>query len=216
MKRFEKAVIFDMDGTLVDNISFHKNAWISFLQKHNIPIDPDNFDAQNHGTADEMMIRFFGENLSLAQIKLLGDEKELTYRDLYKTHIKEINGLTPFLKVLNKNRYKVGLATMGNKTNIDFVLDGLHIKNYFQVLTGGDEVSKGKPDPEIFLKTLEKLQVEKKNCLVIEDSISGIASALSTGIRVVGVATSHSKEELLDNGCYVAINDFDELELPMG
>ncbi|RNA60537.1 HAD family phosphatase [Chryseobacterium nematophagum] len=118
-----------------------------------------------------------------------------------------------FLQKLNQKQKKVGLATMGIPSSIDFILDGLNVKRFFQQITGGVEVVKGKPDPEIFLKTLDKLQIEGKDAMVVEDSIGGIKAALAAGIKVVGITTTHSKEELLDNGCFQVIDDYSHIEI---
>lgn len=215
MNLFEniKAVIFDMDGTLVNNIPYHEKSWISFLNLNGINISPEIFSPQNHGTIDEMITRFFGNELSAEDLKSLGQNKEQTYRDLYKNDLKEISGLTGFLKDLKQKNIKIGLATMGDLPNIDFILDGLNIKNCFDEITGGHEVSKGKPDSEIFLKSLEKLNLKPEECLVFEDSLGGIQSALNAFVKVIGITTSHSEKELLDFGCVKAIDDFENVDL---
>jgi beta-phosphoglucomutase len=213
MKTTKKGIVFDMDGTIVDNIPFHKKAWLLFLKNHNISIDEKYFNAQNHGTIDEMIIRFFGSNISINKIKELGQEKESTYRNLYQTHIKEISGLSDFLKRLNQDNIGIGLATMGDSPNIDFVLNNLGIKNYFQAITGGHEILKGKPDPEIFLTTLTKLGIDNVNCIAVEDSIGGVISALKAGLKVIGITTTHTKEELLDNGCFRTIDNYINLDI---
>jgi len=212
MRFNEKAIIFDMDGTLVDNIPYHEKSWLIFLKKYDIIIEPENFSAQNHGTLDEMIIRFFGNGLSEDRIFELGREKEQAYQDLYKIDLKEINGLTPFLQKLKQNNVKTGLATMGIPASIDFILNGLNIRNYFNEITGGIEVLKGKPNPEIFLKTVEKLKVDSKDCLAVEDSIGGIKAAKDAGLKVVGITTTHTKEELMDNGCIFVVNDYSTIE----
>ncbi|CAA7390267.1 HAD family hydrolase [Chryseobacterium fistulae] len=213
MKFEEKAIIFDMDGTLVDNIPYHEDSWILFLKEYGINIEPEHFASQNHGTLNEMIVRFFGSDISKEKMYDLGLKKEDAYQNLYRNHIKEVNGLTYFLQKLNQKQKKVGLATMGIPSSIDFILNGLHIKRFFQQITGGVEVVKGKPDPEIFLKTLEKLQIEGKDSIAVEASIGGIKAALAAGIKVMGITTTHSKEELLDNGCFQVIDDYSHIEI---
>ncbi len=102
---------------------------------------------------------------------------------------------------------------MGIPSSIDFILKNLNIGSYFQQITGGIEVMKGKPDPEIFLKTLEKLEVENKDAVAVEDSIGGVKAAKEAGMKVVGITTSHSEEELMDNGCFLTINDYSKVEV---
>jgi len=207
-----KAIIFDMDGTLVDNIPFHIEAWLSFLKKYDIVLDPEEFQAQNHGNIDEMIRKFFGQDRSEAELKEFGQEKEKIYRDLYKNHIQEIEGLTELLKRMKKLQIKASLATMGDTPNIDFVLNKLNIRHFFHSLTGGHEIQLGKPDSEIFNLSLQKLNLEATDCMVIEDSTGGVLSALGAGIRVVGITTSHTEEELMSFGCLFTISDFKELD----
>lgn len=203
-----KAIIFDMDGTLVDNIPYHKQAWILFLQKYGFKMDTNSFNAQNHGTIDEMIVRFFGKNLSEKTIKELGKEKEKTYRSLYKPYIKEVTGLKFFLQDLEKKQIKIMLATMGDKDNINFILESLNIMSSFSSITGGNEITKGKPDPEIYNSVLSKNNLKNNECIAIEDSIGGIQSALDAGLQVIGITTTHTKSELIDAGCYKVIDDF--------
>ncbi|EJL70130.1 HAD family hydrolase [Chryseobacterium populi] len=211
MKFDAKAIIFDMDGTLVDNIPYHEESWIIFLKQYGIDIRPEHFSAQNHGTLDEMIIRFFGNDLPENRIYELRQLKEKAYQDLYKDHIREVNGLTPFLQKLKQMNIKTGLATMGIPSSIDFILNGLSIRDYFHAITGGIEVSKGKPDPEIFLKTVGKLQISNKDCLVVEDSMGGIKAAFDAGLKVIGITTTHTEAELMDNGCSYVINDYTDI-----
>jgi beta-phosphoglucomutase len=206
-----QAIFFDMDGTLVDSIPFHQEAWLSFLSRHGIHLRPEDFHAQNHGTLPEMIQRFFPHVTSGEKRLELGEEKEITFRRIYGPELKEIEGLTPFLDFLSQSGKSIHLATMGDQNNIDFTLDGLEIRHFFDTITGGHEVLKGKPDPEIFLKTLQKSGVKAEHALVFEDSGGGIRSAKAAGLKVVGIATTHTKKELLELGCIAAFSDFVEV-----
>lgn len=205
-----KAVIFDMDGTLVDSIPFHKEAWLRFLRNHEIYLDEKSFHAENHGTIEEMMFRFFGSGLSKSQLFQFSEEKERIYRELYSPQIKEVGGLTNFLESIFLQKIRIGLATMGNQSNIDLTLDSLGARRFFHSTTGGHEVKKGKPDPEIYELALHKVGIKASECLAFEDSIGGVRSAISAGIKVIGITTTHTREELLDYGCAGAIDSFSE------
>ena len=208
-----KGIIFDMDGTLVDNIPFHKKAWLTLLGNNGIHMDPETFLGQNNGTIDEMIRKFFGNDLPAEKLKELGQEKESLYRNLYAEAIREIDGLSGFLKTLSRQGIKTGLATMGDPLNIDFILDRLNIRRFFSVITGGHEIQNGKPDPEIFLTTLQKLNEKAEDCLVIEDSISGVISATDAGLKVIGISTTEPAEELFEAGCYRVIPDYRETHI---
>lgn len=200
-----------MDGTLVDSIPFHKKAWLSFLRNHKINLDDESFQAQNHGTIEEMMFRFFGPSLSNNQLMTFSEEKERTFREMYRPEIKQVDGLTDYLESIFLQKVRIGLATMGDQNNIDFTLDSLKIRRFFHSTTGGHEIRKGKPDPEIYELALTKIGVKAKDCLAFEDSIGGVKSATSAGIEVVGIATTHTREELLDFGCIQAVDNFERL-----
>ena len=206
-----KAVIFDMDGTIVDSIPYHEKAWLLFLKKYGIDINESEFRDQNHGTIDEMILHFFGNNISKKRITELGLEKESLYRELFIDHIKEINGLTNFLLELSNNGFKIALATNSDIPNIEFIMNCLGIGKYFDCITGGHEVIRGKPDPEIYLLTLDRLKVSKQEAIVFEDSKGGVISASSAGLGIIGITTSENRENLLKFGCVNAIGDYVEL-----
>ncbi len=208
-----KAFIFDMDGTLTDNMSFHRESWLLFCRKHDISFTTEQFHAENHGTLDEMIRLFLGKDLTDERVKELGEEKEIIYRELYKNHIKEIDGLTGLLEKLERQGIKIALATNGGMPNIDFVLDSLNIRHFFHSITGAEEISKGKPDPEIFDITLKKLNLESSECIAVEDSTDGIISARRAGLEVIGVTTMQTAEELKEKGCFRVISNYNELDL---
>jgi len=208
-----KAFIFDMDGTLVDSMPFHRDAWLQFCRNHQIPFTYDRFHAENHGTLDEMIKKFFGQDITDEKIKELGQEKEVIYRELYKDHIKEIDGLTGLLENLEGLGVKIALATNGDIKNIDFVLDSLNIRRFFDFIIGADEISKGKPDPEIFKRTLKKMNLQCSECIAVEDSSDGIISARQAGLEVIGITTTHTAESLKEMGCFQVISNFRELNL---
>lgn len=206
-----KGIIFDMDGSIVDNIPYHREAWLTFLQRYDILLSPADFSAQNHGTIHEMISRFFPLETDAQKIVDLGQEKEKTYRDIYQPHLKQVAGLVEFLQWLDSKQVTAHLATMGDPPNIEFTLDGLGIAPHFATVTGGHEVSKGKPAPEIFLRALAKSQLNKHECLAIEDSAGGVKSALAAGLTCIGMTTSSTPQELKDLGCLTAVSDFYEL-----
>ena len=207
------AIIFDLDGTLIDSIPYHYTAWLEFFRNNGVTMSIEDFHAQNHGTVHEMIDRVFGKDISQEKHDQLCFEKEHMYRESYRPHIKEINGVTPFLNNLKKNQHQIALATMGNQLNIDFSIDTIGIRSFFDCITGGDEVQKGKPDPEIFHLTLRKLKLEPKDAIVFEDSAVGVIAAKTAGINVVGITTSHTHEELMELGCVDTINDYSHLKM---
>lgn len=208
-----KAIIFDMDGTIVNNMHIHLETWLSFLAHHNIHLDKEGFEKQGHGNLTEIISRIFKLDKHDPEVQRIGQAKEKFYRDAYRGRITEIAGFTSTLNRLKNLNVQRALATMGDNPNIDLVIDALNIRDSFESIIGGHEVENGKPHPEIFLKTLDRLKVRPENSLVIEDSISGIQAAVNAGIRVIGINTSYAHEELMDVGCYRTISNYEEVDL---
>lgn len=209
-----KAYIFDMDGTLTDNMHFHHQAWMEFIAAKGLGIDAETFERDYHkGTLIEVMARFFPHLKSEEELRKVGNEKEALYRTIYSPHMAPIQGLLPFFEQLVAKDIPIGLATMGDRNNIDLTLKGLKIEHYFHSTTGGDQVQKGKPHPEIFLLAAKKLGVAPQDCLAFEDTQSGIQAAQAAGMPVVGIATQFSKRALMDLGCVETLTTYSNLSV---
>jgi beta-phosphoglucomutase len=213
LRALPQALIFDMDGTLIDNMDFHRRAFFAFLKKHGINVTDEEYERKNQGTITEIIPRFFGSHLSESQIVALGEEKEDLYREMYGPYLKPIKGLREFLEDAARKGIKMALATMGDRKNVRFTLEGLGIAEYFSAVVSGEEVRLGKPNPEVFLLAAAKLSVPPDECMAFEDSFSGIRSAISAGMRTVGVASTHTVDELLPFGLLQIIKDYTEIEL---
>lgn len=206
------AFIFDMDGTMIDNIQFHLQAWQDFLSSQGIAITAAELDRQNHGTIGEVLRRICGEHLSDAEVLELGERKEARYRELYRPHLKLVAGLNSFLDEAQRLDIPMALATSGAVPNIDFVMDGLGIRSYFQTWVGGDDVTFGKPHPETFLKAAQRLNRSPEQCLVFEDTLSGIAAAEQAGMKAIAITTTLPAQAFADlPAVYCAAPDFTAL-----
>lgn len=206
-----KGLIFDMDGTLVDSIPYHRKSWLPFLDKYGI--SHERFYADNHGTIGEMIRRFFGNDLSEKEVNTLGEEKEALYRQMYSPFIEPITGLHEFLEQTKHCNVKLAIATMGDAQNIEFTLSRLNLETHFDHVVGGHMVSRGKPDPEVFEQAVEGLGLQPADCLAFEDSKGGITSAQRVGMQVIGMTTSHTTAELFEWGVTHAISNFKDLSI---
>ncbi|RVU24948.1 HAD family phosphatase [Sandaracinomonas limnophila] len=192
-----EGILFDMDGVVVDNLPYHVDAWLLFCEKKGIPLTRETFYKELNGmNSKDTFEWFFKRQMTREEVHPLEEEKEEIYREFYAPFRKPLEGLVEFLKEIRSSGIKVALATSAGQGNIDFTIDGIGLRDQFDVIVGGAEVTKGKPDPEIYLLAAQKLGVNPANCWVIEDSLQGIKSGQSAGCKVVGITTSHTKEEL--------------------
>ncbi len=190
------SVIFDMDGVIVDNGKFHYLAWKEFCNRYHISFSKEEFRKTFFGRTNEQVIPIlFNKELTTKEIQKLGDEKEMLYREIYQPEIKPLKGLITFLEDLKANNIAMAIATSAPPANVDFVLNNLKIGHYFNFIVDDSMVSKGKPDPEIYIKAAHLLKTDPANCVVFEDSLSGTKAAFKAGAKVVGLSTSIGKEE---------------------
>ena len=184
------ALIFDMDGVIVDNMKYHRIAWNRYAKRLGFG-DIDLFHLIGFGATNRRYLEFlFKRSLSDDEVSKMGEEKEALYRSIFSDHIKPVQGLIPLLQRLKGNGLKLGVATSSPLSNLDFVLDRLGLREYFDVLVYEELVKHGKPNPEIYLKAISLLNVNADQCVVIEDSIHGAEAAKASGCKVIGLLTS--------------------------
>jgi HAD superfamily hydrolase (TIGR01509 family) len=193
----QKAVLFDMDGVVIDNLPYHVDAWLLYCERHGIHLTREIFYKDLNGLNSKDTFEWLlKREISQEEISEFEEEKELIYRGFYKPFLAPAPGLMDFLTLLKAYGIKAALGTSAGPGNIDFILDGLGIRSYFDAVIGGAEVTKGKPDPEIYVRAAGLVQISPADCWVIEDSLQGIEAGLSAGMKVVGITTSHTAEEL--------------------
>jgi len=203
------AVIFDMDGVIVDTNPFHKETINQFCEKYGFRLSEEELRNKIYGrTNREWITNLFG-TLTEEQLQAYAFEKEQLFRDVYAKNIKPIKGLLSFLDLLEQNNIPRSIATSAPRANVDFVLAGTGIGKYFDVILDESMVSHGKPHPEIYLKSAKALNLPNAQCIIIEDSLSGIQAGHRSGSKVIGITTTHNREEL--NHTALVIDNFDQL-----
>ena len=192
-----RAFIFDMDGTLVDNMHVHTEAWATLLNEHGIEMDRHKFLVATAGkTNREILPTVFGE-ISDDRISELAKRKESLYREAYLPIRKPVDGLVEFLTESKKRGINMAVATAASNPNMEFILDGLDLRRFFGAVTTATDVAVGKPDPAMFLVSAEKLGVEPQNCIVFEDALGGFEAAHRAGMKSIGITTVNSAEDIL-------------------
>ncbi|MBS1748182.1 MAG: HAD family phosphatase [Bacteroidetes bacterium] len=209
---FPQAVIFDLDGTLIDNNSYHIEAFRAFYQKIGKPFSLDEYKQHINGRMNKEIFNYiFNTELSPEKIEAYTNEKESLYRELYARHIRPINGLIDFLNELEAAKIPKAVATSGIIPNINFMFEHIPIRKYFLTVVDSSQITIGKPHPEIFLTTASKLNVPPSACVAFEDSFAGVRSAKDAGMKVVALTTTHTTEEL--KVADFIINDYSEISL---
>jgi beta-phosphoglucomutase family hydrolase len=195
-----QACIFDMDGTLVDNMGFHHVIWSEFLASIGSPTDPETFYRRTVGKVNSEILRdLVRPDLTDAEVAAYSLRKEELYRARFKPSQAVVPGLVDYLHRLRAAGLPLALATSAGRENVAFVLRELGIEGVFAALVTAEEITRGKPDPEIFLLAAERLGVAPAACLVFEDSPSGLEAAHSAGMRSIALTTTFPAERL--RGC---------------
>lgn len=204
------AVIFDMDGVMVDSNPYHKIALREFCRQHGHELTEQQLREKIYGrTNRDWLTNLFG-TLPEEQLKAYADEKEALFREVYKKDISALKGLRHFLDLLDQYGIPKAIATSAPRANVDFTLEKTGLEGYFSVILDDTFVTRGKPDPEIYVKTAAALGLPNAQCIVIEDSISGVEAGKRAGSRVIGVTTTHTADELAHTD--FIISDFDGID----
>ena len=210
-----RALLFDMNGTLIADSIYHSQAFALFFSRYNLSQDWEELLGMVHGWRDDQIMRkVFGNKLTVPEVTRLSEEKEAIYRELYAPHIVAVPGAIVLIRKAKAAGIKLAIATSSPRSNLDFVIRGLGLEEYIEVTLSGGDVGGAKPDPEIYLEAARRLGCGPEECVVFEDSQVGIEAGLRAGCVVVGVATVLGKGELVEAGAWQAVDNFQEVSLP--
>ena len=190
------AFIFDMDGVLIDSNPFHKIALQQFCKQHGHDLNEAQLREKIYGRTNKDWLRNLFGDIDKSLLLQYADEKEALFRALYIKDVHALEGLIPFLSMLKEQEIPRAIATSAPRANVDFTLHYANMEGFFDTILDESFVNKGKPDPEIYLKTALAIGFDPANCIVFEDSLSGIESGKAAGCKVVGITTTHTREEL--------------------
>ena len=211
----QRAFIFDMDGTIVDNMAFHTKSWLAFFERRGHSIDADEFFRTTAGRqGHEIMSAYLGPHLTKEESAQLDFEKESLYRELYAPHLATVAGFEQFIARAKSLGVKLAVATAAPNENIAFTLDGLDLRKEFDAIAGAADVARGKPNPDVFLLAAERSGALPANSIVFEDAPLGVEAARRAGMRAVVLTTTLPAEAFAEFDNVIAVvRDFSELDV---
>lgn len=215
-----KAVIWDMDGVIADTAPYHFRAWQEAFRRRGVNFTEDDF-RRNFGQRNDTIIRTtLGEQISQSEIEAIAKGKEETFRKVIGQDIKPLPGAVELLKSLREHGFKIALASSAPIENIRLITRGLGIDDYFHAIVTGRDVAEGKPSPQGFLLAAQRLGVEPRDCIVIEDAIAGVTACKRAGMHCIAVTNTHPRENLAEADLIVGsleevtVDDLEELINP--
>lgn len=212
MKRF-KAFLFDLNGTMIDDMDYHVRSWHRILNELGANLTKAETMAECYGKNHEVIERVFPGRFSEAEKDRMSIDKEKQYQEEYKPSLALIPGLMEFLMEAKKNNIKMAIGSAAITFNIDFVLDGLAIRHYFDAIVSADDVLRSKPDPVTYLKCASLLGMHPEDCLVFEDVPKGVESAYHAGMKALVLTTMHVQHEFNQFDNVLGFHD-DYTEIP--
>jgi len=189
------AVIWDMDGVIVDSGDIHFEAWQIILSSHQVPFSRETFDATFGMNNRDILKTLLTDRFTTTLFQTISVEKENLYRKLIPGRIELLTGVHTLLEQLHSAKIQQAVGSSAPMENIDAILDSLHLRPFFKTTISAYNIP-GKPNPAVFLKAAEELNVSPYNCIVIEDSTSGVEAAKRAGMKCVAVLTTHPAEKL--------------------
>ncbi len=207
------AIIFDMDGTMIDSMPHHSATWLDFARKHGVTMDIEELMRRTTGRTGLECVRLILDqpDMDEAEAWALVHEKEQLYRDIFGPIFQEVAGFSAFHAAVRARGLRVGVGTAGDIHNVEFAMGHLRMAPPPDAIARGDEGMSGKPTPAIFLAVAERLGVAPERCIVFEDAPFGIEAARRAGMRAVGICTTNTPEELAGAHVITCVRDYNEL-----
>ncbi|MFC3562995.1 HAD family hydrolase [Pedobacter jamesrossensis] len=208
-----KAFLFDLNGTMINDMEYHTQAWLTIMNEQlGANISYDDVKKEMYGKNHEVLERVFGKDKFTAEeIKTLSFDKEKRYQEGYFPNLELIAGLDIFLEEAKQHHILMAIGSAAITFNINFVLDGLKIRDYFSAIVSADDVEISKPDAETFLKSAKALNINPADCLVFEDAPKGVECAENAGMKCIVLTTTHKIDEFnIYNNILGFIEDYND------
>lgn len=205
-----QAVIFDMDGVLADTGPWHERAWEQLAAENGIPTDR-HFFARHFGKVNRVILpALFRRDLAEEEIRRLGDRKEKIFRDLYRQRIEPLPGVAGLGARLLEAGFLLAVGSSGPRDNVEMILEGIGLASSLSAVVTGEDVSRGKPDPEVFIAAATALRLPPGRCVVVEDAVVGVEAALAAGMLAVAVTNTHPAHSF-DGLAHLVVNSLEKL-----
>jgi beta-phosphoglucomutase len=206
------AAIFDLNGTLIDDMPAHGRAWAAVFRELGVEVPPERFERELAGMKHaETFEAVLGRKLPDAEATRLGERKDALYRETYAKDLRLLPGARELLVRMRAARIELAIATAAPKANRDFALDGLGIRGLFDAIVGEEAVSRGKPAPDLYLAAARALSADPERCLVFEDAVNGVRAARAAKMHAAAVTTTTPAEALREAGAAFVLDDFAHL-----
>ncbi len=206
------AILFDLDGTIVNTDPIHYQAWQQMLWKYNIEIDEVFYKSRISGRLNPEIIKDILPELSVAEGIKFADEKEALFRQL-ASHLQPLDGFAELIAWTEAHKLKRALVTNAPRLNVEFMLEVLGITEAFEQIILADDCVAGKPNPAPYQVALSKLKITAADAVALEDSPSGIRAAVGADIPTIAITSTHDSKVLQEVGAFMAIPDFTDLRL---
>jgi beta-phosphoglucomutase len=197
------AVLWDMDGVIVDNARFHWEAWQELSAVQGFTMTYEDFRSTFGMRNEELLRQLLGKEVSDWQLAQLAETKEELYRNTARGRVIALPGAVELLARLHQLGFRQAVASSAPWANVDFILGELSIVGYFGAVLCERDVDRGKPDPQVFTRAAQRLKVAPSRCLVIEDAVTGVQAATNAGMACLAVTTTHTAQDLAGADCIV-------------
>jgi beta-phosphoglucomutase len=208
------AVVFDLDGVLIDSGVHHRDAWVAMCRDCGVTPPPEFWRLTIGRPAEEAVVLLVGD-IGAAEARRLAAIKRAHYERLARRGIMAVAGADQFVKTLTRTGVPRAVATSASRRDMERALDALELRAHIGVTVTADDVRHGKPHPEVYMKAAERLGVDATACLVFEDAIVGVQAARAAWMRVIGVTTAHTADELLAAGAERTVPHFEDVRWPV-
>ena len=191
-----RAVLWDVDGTLVDSLEYHWLSWQAALDREGYALTRERFLSTFGRRNDEILRVYFGDDITPERILRISLDKEEQYRAMVRARgIEPLPGVRRWLKQLRADGWRQAVASSAPPANLEVILAALAVNDCFDAIVSAEEVERGKPDPQLFLTAAAKVQTPPARCVVVEDAPAGTEAARRAGMRAIGVLTTHDRLE---------------------